>query len=219
QRATNKTSAVLVASGGELRRVAQHRADPEARFHYRYQAAFLALDAARLLPDNSDETARILCTAGSWLKNRDPQTADLFYKALVRRCRKTALGGELVDLFGGDFPAVAAPAANAAVTVGRLESEPALFAIGSPLRDVVLRLPFLRLCWRAGDDTGEPAVPGFLQRGRNLVGAQAAEAAKGEAQLFVRISSASFRSYHAGNRSTCSDPGNTQRRIAQKLTA
>ncbi len=94
QRATNKTSAVLVASGGELRRVAQHRADPEARFHYRYQAAFLALDAARLLPDNSDETARILCTAGSWLKNRDPQTADLFYKALVRRCRKTALGAE-----------------------------------------------------------------------------------------------------------------------------
>ena len=45
-------------------------------------------------PDNSDETARILCTAGSWLKNRDPQTADLFYKALVRRCRKTALGTE-----------------------------------------------------------------------------------------------------------------------------
>ena len=94
QRATNKTSAVLMASGGELQRIAQHRADPEARFHYRYQAAFLALDAAKLLPDNSDETARILCTAGSWLKNRDPQTADLFYKALVRRCRKTPLGAE-----------------------------------------------------------------------------------------------------------------------------
>ena len=77
-----------------MRRVAQHRADPEARFHYRYQAAFLALEAAKLLPDNSDETARILCTAGSWLKNRDPQTADLFYKTLVRRCRKTALGAE-----------------------------------------------------------------------------------------------------------------------------
>jgi len=66
---------------------------------------------------------------------------------------------------------------------------------------------------------GVPAVPGFLQRGRNLVGAQADEASKGEAHLFVRISSASFRSYHAGNRSTGSDPGNTQRRIAQKLTA
>jgi tetratricopeptide (TPR) repeat protein len=93
QRATNKTARVR-ASGDELRRITLHRADPEARFHYRYQAAFLGLDAARLLPDNSEETARILCTAGSWLKNRDPQTADLFYKALVRRCRKTALGAE-----------------------------------------------------------------------------------------------------------------------------
>ena len=77
-----------------MHRTDRHRADPEARFHYRYQAAFLALDAARLLPDNADETARILCTAGSWLKERDPQTADLFYKALVRRCRKTAIGAE-----------------------------------------------------------------------------------------------------------------------------
>ena len=44
------------------------------------------------MPNNSDETARVLCTAGCWLKNRDPQTADIFYKALVRRNRKTALG-------------------------------------------------------------------------------------------------------------------------------
>jgi hypothetical protein len=36
----------------------------------------------------------VLCQAGVWLKNRDPDTADIFYKALVRRCRKTALGRE-----------------------------------------------------------------------------------------------------------------------------
>ena len=94
RRATNETANALFASEDEVRRTDRHRADPEARFHYRYQAAFLALDAARLLPDNADETARILCTAGSWLKERDPQTADLFYKALVRRCRKTAIGAE-----------------------------------------------------------------------------------------------------------------------------
>jgi LysM repeat protein len=47
-----------------------------------------------LLPDNNDETARILCIAGTWLKRRDPDTADLFYKALVRRCRQTALGAQ-----------------------------------------------------------------------------------------------------------------------------
>ena len=34
----------------------------------------------------------MLCTAGTWLKRRDPETADIFYKALVRRCRKTAIG-------------------------------------------------------------------------------------------------------------------------------
>src|SRR6266581_377670 len=92
-RATNASSAVVnVASSDEIRRAINHNADPEARFHYRYQAAFLAWEAAKLMPDNSDETARVLCTAGSWLKRRDPQTADIFYKALVRRCRKTAIG-------------------------------------------------------------------------------------------------------------------------------
>jgi hypothetical protein len=44
------------------------------------------------MPDNSDDTARVLCLAGTWLKLRDPQAADRFYKALVRRCRKTEMG-------------------------------------------------------------------------------------------------------------------------------
>ncbi len=94
-RATNNlVASINIASEDELNRAAQHRADPDKRFHYRYQAALLAWEAAKLLPDNTDETARILCTAGSWLKNRDPDTADLFYKALVRRCRKTAIGAQ-----------------------------------------------------------------------------------------------------------------------------
>src|SRR2546425_596118 len=91
----------------------------------------------------------------------------------------------------------------------RIISEPVhrLIVVDVLVRDVVLRLPFLRFGRRAGDDAGEPAVPGFLQRGRNLVGAQAAEAAKGESELFVRISSASFPSYQAGHRTTGGDPG------------
>jgi hypothetical protein len=93
-RATNEGAKVLVASREELRRSASHDADPEVRFHYRYVAAALGWEAAQLLPNNNDETARILCTAGSWLKYRDPETADFFYKALVRRNRKTALGAE-----------------------------------------------------------------------------------------------------------------------------
>ena len=91
---TNEAFVVLRASPEELLRAASHNADPETRFHYRYQAALLAWEAARLMPNNSDETARVLCTAGSWLKNRDPETADLFYKTLVRRCRRTAIGDQ-----------------------------------------------------------------------------------------------------------------------------
>jgi LysM repeat protein len=46
------------------------------------------------MPDNSEDTARFLCVAGSWIKYRDPKKADIFYKALVRRNRKTAIGME-----------------------------------------------------------------------------------------------------------------------------
>jgi hypothetical protein len=46
------------------------------------------------MPNNSDETARVLCLGGCWIKDRDPETADIFYKALVRRCSRTALGAE-----------------------------------------------------------------------------------------------------------------------------
>lgn len=89
---TNLHAKVLAPSADELSRARRHGADPEERFHYRYQAAFIALQAASLLPDNSDVKAQILHTAGTWLKDRDPQTADIFYKHLVRRCRDTALG-------------------------------------------------------------------------------------------------------------------------------
>lgn len=80
------------AQPDELERARRHNADPEERFHYRYHAAALAWEAAKLLPDNTDLTARILWTGGTFLKNRDPYAADVFYKALVNRNRKTALG-------------------------------------------------------------------------------------------------------------------------------
>lgn len=81
-------------SSNELSRVARHAPQLNKRFHYRYTAAAMAWQAAELLPNNDDETARILCTAGSWIKIRDPQAADVFYKSLVRRCRKTPIGNQ-----------------------------------------------------------------------------------------------------------------------------
>jgi len=84
----------LVPSTSDERRRLQENFVPEKRFHYRYTAADYAWQAAELMPNNSDETARVLCIAGSWLKVRDPQAADRFYKTLVLRCRKTKLGQE-----------------------------------------------------------------------------------------------------------------------------
>lgn len=94
-RATNLFEPKInAASADEIERASSRHADPDRRFHYRWQAAALAWEAAQLMPDNSDDTARVLCTAGTWIKDRDPQGADKFYKALVRRCRKTVLGDE-----------------------------------------------------------------------------------------------------------------------------
>jgi hypothetical protein len=75
----------------ELERLSARRV-PEKRFHYRYRAADLAWWAAALLPNDSDETARILVEAGGWLKARDPIRAQQFYQALVIRCGNTPLG-------------------------------------------------------------------------------------------------------------------------------
>ena len=46
------------------------------------------------MPDDSEETAKVLCTAGGWLKALDPKAANRFFKALVTRCGETALGRE-----------------------------------------------------------------------------------------------------------------------------
>jgi hypothetical protein len=94
ERATNVLADVVRPLKDELRRDPEHAADPNTRFHYRYQAASLAWEAAKLLPNNDDRTAYILWRGGTFLKYKDPQCADVFYKALVRRNRKTALGAE-----------------------------------------------------------------------------------------------------------------------------
>lgn len=82
---------VFAPTSVELTRLEKQTA-PAKRFHYRYRAAELAWWSASLLPNDSDETAQILATAGGWLKARDPQAAQPFYQALVIRCGNTALG-------------------------------------------------------------------------------------------------------------------------------
>jgi LysM repeat protein len=117
ERVSNDLARVVRPSPDELRRDAEHHPNPNERFHYRYQAASLAWEAARLLPDNDDRTAYILWQGGTFLKYRDPQFADIFYKALVNRNRKTILGAEadrqrwfpLIDENGNILPRKAKP--------------------------------------------------------------------------------------------------------------
>ena len=45
-----------------------------------------------VVANNDEETASVLCQAGSWIKYLNPKRADRFYKALVRRCRQTSIG-------------------------------------------------------------------------------------------------------------------------------
>jgi hypothetical protein len=93
-RESNSVGSVTRPSEDELRRSAEHHPEPDQRFHYRYLAASLAWETAKLLPDNTDLTAYALWQGGTFLKLTDPQVADYFYKALVNRNRKTILGFE-----------------------------------------------------------------------------------------------------------------------------
>ncbi len=81
-------------SPDEIARVRAHAPIPDKRFHYRYRAANLTLEAARLMPKNSDTAARWLCITGRSIMGRDPKEADRLYKALVRDHGATELGWE-----------------------------------------------------------------------------------------------------------------------------
>ncbi|MEY3394998.1 MAG: hypothetical protein RL346_1234 [Verrucomicrobiota bacterium] len=79
--------AIPAISREEIRRIAPHLSEHEARFHYRYDAAEIAWRAACLLPDNDPRTLFILHEAGRWLAPRDPQAANRYYLEMMRRCK------------------------------------------------------------------------------------------------------------------------------------
>jgi hypothetical protein len=84
--------AVPAVLADELTRAANHRPPNENRFHYRYVAADLAMEAAKQLPDNHPQLAPLLNTAGLWLAAANPSAADPFYQTLVKRCKETEIG-------------------------------------------------------------------------------------------------------------------------------
>ncbi len=68
------------------------------RFSFKYVAADMAWKAAKLMPDNDDRTAEMLWISGTWHKTTDPEFAEKFYRALVKRNRKTKLGMKANEL-------------------------------------------------------------------------------------------------------------------------
>jgi hypothetical protein len=75
----------LPPQAAELAAIAASAPVPNTRFHYRYAAAAMMREAADSLPDQDPLASAILCEAGVWLADRDPQAADPFYKGVVRR--------------------------------------------------------------------------------------------------------------------------------------
>jgi len=83
---------VLKASAKEIQRLTANKISPDIRFHYRLIAGALAIRAAALLPDNSEELADVVNRAGLWVKDRDEKTGNRYMQIIERRCSKTEIG-------------------------------------------------------------------------------------------------------------------------------
>ena len=82
----------LKASKQEQERLSKNRISPDLRFHYRVIAGALAIHAADLMADNSEELADVINTAGNWVKDRDEKVGDRYFLMLKKRCAGTKLG-------------------------------------------------------------------------------------------------------------------------------
>jgi len=84
--------AFLKASAKEVQRLNTNKIAPDIRFHYRLIAGALAMKAAALLSDNSEELADVVNTAGLWVKDRDEKTGNRYMQTIERRGSKTGIG-------------------------------------------------------------------------------------------------------------------------------
>lgn len=86
----------LKATSEEKKRIQANGIVPDERFHYRYLAAEMAMDAAKLLPDNTEELADVINTAGGWVKDRNEKKAGRYYEVLETRCANTEIGRQVM---------------------------------------------------------------------------------------------------------------------------
>jgi len=81
---------------GELKLMEKNKPSPDVRYHYRVIAAALALKAAALMEDNTEELADLLNTAGTWAKESKEAMGNRCYDAIDKRCGKTTIGAKVL---------------------------------------------------------------------------------------------------------------------------
>lgn len=82
----------LKATDQEKQRIRQNKIQPDRRWHYRYIAADMAMRAAQLLQDNTEELADVINCAGLWVRNTDEKLGERYYNVLERRAAGTEIG-------------------------------------------------------------------------------------------------------------------------------
>jgi hypothetical protein len=87
---------MLKPSKQELQRLAANKINPDMRFHYRLIAGALAIKAAELLPNDSEELADVVNSAGLWVKDRDEKVGNRYVRIIEQRCSKTEIGHAVV---------------------------------------------------------------------------------------------------------------------------
>jgi len=87
---------ILRPSKQERERLAQNKIIPDVRFHYRIIAGAIAIKAAALLPNDSEELADVVNRAGLWVKDRDEKLGNRYFQIIERRCAKTGIGGAAI---------------------------------------------------------------------------------------------------------------------------
>jgi hypothetical protein len=80
----------------EIARLKKDPIHPDVRFHYRVIAAVLAMRAADLMDNNTEELADAINMAGMWTKDRDEKLANRIFALIQERCPQTKIGQDAI---------------------------------------------------------------------------------------------------------------------------
>ncbi len=74
-----------------MHRLEKNKIEPDIRYHYRLIAGALAMKAAALMEDNTEELADVINAAGNWVKDSKESTGDRYYQVIEKRAIRPRL--------------------------------------------------------------------------------------------------------------------------------